>query len=81
MNKEAIFCMLLYSRTEEKMTIKSSEVTLSVSAVPGAGLAAGSHVLMVVQALSVPLATAKRCLWGLHCSFRPCPLPVGIFPG
>jgi len=51
--------MLLYSRTEETMTIKSTEMTLGVSGVPDA-LAAGSRVLSAVQAHSVLLAAAKR---------------------
>ena len=80
MNREAIFCMLLYSRTEEKMTIKSTEMTLGVSAVPNAALAAGSRVLSAVQALSVLVATAKRGLQGFHHSLRPCPFPLGLLP-
>lgn len=81
MNREAIFCMLLYSRTEEKMTIKSTEMTLRLSAVPNVALAAGSRVLSAVQALSVLLATVKRNLQGFHHSFCPCPFPGGLFPG
>lgn len=73
--------MLLYSRTEEKMTIKSIEMTLGVSAVPDAALAAGSRVLSAVRALSVLLATVKRSLQGFHHSFCPCPFPVGLLSG
>lgn len=80
MNREAIFCMLLYSRTEEKMTIKSTEMTLRLSAVPNVALAAGSRVLSAVQALSVLLATVKRNFTGLPPLLLSLPFPWWAFP-
>lgn len=81
MNRDAIFCMLLYSRTEEKMTIKSTEMTRGVSAVHDVTRAAGSRLLSAVPALSVLPAAAKR---GFHrASTAPLipPLsPLGLSP-
>lgn len=51
--------MLLYCRTDEKMTINSTEMTLGVSAVPKAALAAGSWVFSAAPSLSVLAAVAE----------------------
>lgn len=68
--------MLLYCRIDEKMTINSTEMTLGVSAVPQAALAAGSWVFSAAPAFSVPAAVAE----GLE-AFLSSPFPCWVFPG
>lgn len=66
--------MLLYSRTEEKTTIKPAEMTVGVRAVANAAPAA-------LQALAVLLATATRGSTGLPLLLSALPLPCWLFLG
>lgn len=64
--------MLLYCRTDKKMTINSTEMILGVSAVPKAALAAGSWLFSAALPLSVLAAAAERGLQGFLSSPFPC---------